>query len=55
MYSRETDDALLGTIRSRCGEKIEILEIEGNLNDRDWGRRIAHVMADALKQRGIQF
>ncbi|MCI6176050.1 Tm-1-like ATP-binding domain-containing protein [bacterium] len=55
MYSRETDEALLGTIRSRCGEKIEILEIEGNLNDRDWGRRIAHVMADALKQRGIQF
>lgn len=55
MYSKETDDALLNTIRSKCSDQIEIIELEGNLNDKDWGRRIAHIMADELKQRGISF
>lgn len=55
MYSKETDDALLGAIRSRCGSKIEILELDGNLNDVDWGRRIARLMAEELKRRGIDF
>ena len=55
MYSKETDDALLGAIRSRCGSKIEILELDGNLNDVEWGRRIARLMAEELKRRGIDF
>ena len=55
MYSKETDEALLGAIRSRCSSKIEILELDGNLNDADWGRRIARLMAEELKRRSIDF
>lgn len=53
LYCPETDTALLGTIRSQCGEQIRIVELEGNLNDVDWGRQIAHIMADELKTKGI--
>ncbi len=53
LYCPETDTALLGTIRSRCGEQIRIVDLEGNLNDVDWGQRIAHIMADELKAKGI--
>lgn len=55
LYSKQTDDALLGTIRQQCADQVEIVELEGNLNDPDWGCRIAHIMADELKKRGITF
>jgi len=55
LYSPETDAALLGSIRDNCSQLVEIIELEGNLNDEDWGRRIAHIMAEELKKRGVKF
>lgn len=51
MYCKETDDALLGAIRANLkNDLIQIVELEGNMNDRDWGERIAHLMAEHLQK-----
>jgi len=51
MYCKETDDALLGAIRANLkNDLIQIVELEGNMNDRDWGERIARLMAEHLKK-----
>lgn len=49
LYNKETDDALLHSIRSHLkNELVQIVELEGNLNDRDWGVRIARIMAEYI-------
>lgn len=50
LYSKETDEALLGSIRKYLNnDLVQIVELEGNLNDRDWGARIAQLMAHRLE------
>lgn len=55
LYCKETDDALLGAIKENLGCHILVDELAGNLNDLEWGQRIAHIMAAELKSRGIYF
>ena len=53
LYCPETDEALLRTIRAGVGDRVHIVPLQGNLNDRDWGRRIARLMAQVLRERGF--
>lgn len=55
LYSKETDEALLRTICENVGDGVTVVRLEGNLNDGDWGKRIAHLMARELKGRGFRF
>lgn len=50
LYCKETDDALLGSIRRHLhNENVQICVLEGNINDKDWGVRIARIMAERLQ------
>lgn len=53
LYSKETDEALLNAIRAGLNGQVEVLPLSGNLNDVSWGRRIAHIMAQELQNRGF--
>lgn len=53
LYSKETDEALLRAICENVAGGVTIVRQEGNLNDRDWGRRIAHLMAQELESCGF--
>ncbi len=53
LYQPETDAALLTAICAGVGEKVRVVQLQGNLNDRDWGRRIARLMVQELQKRGI--
>lgn len=53
LYCKETDDALLGTILKNIGPNVRVQVLEGNLNDVEWGRKIAGIMADELIRKGF--
>lgn len=53
LYSKETDEALLETIRDTVGSNVAIEIIPGNIDDAEWGRQAARIMADELARRGI--
>lgn len=53
LYSKETDEALLRAICENVADGVTIVRQEGNLNDKDWGRRIAHLMAQELESCGF--
>lgn len=53
LYQPETDAALLAAICAGVGERVRIVQLQGNLNDRDWGQQIARLMAQELCKRGI--
>ena len=55
LYSKETDEALLDAIRAEVGEQVEVIPMCGNLNDVSWGKRIARIMAQELRDRGFCF
>lgn len=52
LYCKETDDALIRAITEHVNENVRVSFIEGNLNDAQWGRKAARVMADELARRG---
>ena len=53
LYCKETDDALLGTILKNIGPNVRVQVLEGNLNDVEWGRKIAGIMAEELVKKGF--
>ncbi len=53
LYAKETDEALLNAIRAGLNRQVEVVPLSGNLNDASWGRRIAHIMAQELRDRGF--
>ena len=51
LYSKETDEALIGTILEHIkNPMIRVLYLEGNINDPDWGCRIAGIMDEVLQE-----
>lgn len=55
LYAPDTDEALLQSILSQVNTKVHIQTLPGNINDVSWGRAIAQVMLDTLRERGIHF
>lgn len=53
LYAPQTDAVLLETIRANLSPNVRMETLEGNLNDRDWGRRIARLMVRELRERGV--
>lgn len=53
MYAPATDKALLDTILANVGPNVRVEQLEGNLDDAEWGVKAARAMADELRLRGV--
>lgn len=52
LYNKQTDDALLQAICQNLAPHIQVRQIVGNLNEKEWGVQAAHAMVDELRRRG---
>lgn len=48
LYDPEADRALIEALRTNLNSTIEVIEIEGNLDTPEWGRKAARVMLEVL-------
>jgi uncharacterized protein (UPF0261 family) len=53
LYSPETDSALLSTILTNVGRNVCVETIPGNIDDEEWGKAAARIMANELRRRGV--
>ncbi len=54
LYAPNVDKALLDTIRATIDSSIvEVVDIEGNMNEKDWGTAAANVMINLLCERKL--
>lgn len=49
LYDPEADQALIESLKANLNSGIEVIEIEGNLDTPEWGRKAARVMLDVLR------
>ena len=52
LYDPEADQALIESLKANLNSGIEVIEIEGNLDTPEWGRKAARVMLDVLRAAG---
>jgi len=53
LHQPETDQALVDSILQHLQPKARVEMLEGNLNEADWGKRVARIMVEELEAAGI--
>ena len=53
LYDPEVDSILFNTIIESAADNIQIIRLEGNLNTKEWGEKIAEIMIENMKRCGF--
>lgn len=51
LWDPEADRVMIETLKASLKDQIEVVELEGNLDTREWGLKAAEIMLDVMKGR----
>lgn len=53
LFDEGVDELIYEKIRRKAGKNVSVISIEGNLDTREWGEKIAETMLEKLRKKGF--